>query len=184
MIWLLLLQVLGASWYLLSIERQAMCWKSECRNELGPVKCLPRYLDCGTLDDNDRIKWENSTLVFNNCNPENTTSFNYGIFEKALTNNIVSSKFLEKYLYCLWWGLQNLRYRLLMLFLNGWLSHNVVGSNRTLIYLFFFLNYSSYAQSLATSTYIGETLFAILISIIGLVLFAHLIGNMQVLRSL
>ncbi|MBA0842322.1 hypothetical protein Goarm_002153, partial [Gossypium armourianum] len=38
---------------------------------------------------------------------------------------------------------------------------------------------SSYGQNLSTSTFIGETLFAILISILGLVLFAHLIGNMQ-----
>ncbi|KAL6012309.1 hypothetical protein ACLOJK_002789 [Asimina triloba] len=37
----------------------------------------------------------------------------------------------------------------------------------------------SYGQSLQTSTFIGETLFAILIAILGLVLFAHLIGNMQ-----
>ncbi|THU57553.1 hypothetical protein C4D60_Mb03t04740 [Musa balbisiana] len=38
---------------------------------------------------------------------------------------------------------------------------------------------SSYGQTLTTSTFIGETLFAILIAILGLVLFAHLIGNMQ-----
>ncbi|ESR63444.1 hypothetical protein CICLE_v10010159mg [Citrus x clementina] len=115
---------LRASWYLLSIERQATCWKSECKNESGPVKCFPHYLESGTLDDNDQGIWENSTLVFNKCNP----------------------RFLEKYFYRLWWGLQNL---------------------------------SSYAQSLAISTYIGETLFAVLISILSLVLFAHLIGNMQ-----
>ncbi|KAK9210766.1 hypothetical protein WN943_000139 [Citrus x changshan-huyou] len=94
--------------------------------------------------------WENSTLVFNNCNPESTTSFINGIFENTLTNNVVSSKFLEKYFYCLWWGLQNL---------------------------------SSYAQSLAISTYIGETLLAVLISILNLVLLAHLIGNMQWLAT-
>lgn len=110
------------------------------------MKCFPHYLECGTLDDNDQGIWENSTLVFNNCNPESTTSFINGIFENTLTNNVVSSKFLEKYFYCLWWGLQNL---------------------------------SSYAQSLAISTYIGETLFAVLISILSLVLLAHLIGNMQ-----
>jgi hypothetical protein len=40
---------------------------------------------------------------------------------------------------------------------------------------------SSYGQSLVTSTFSGETLFSILISISGLVLFSHLIGNMQVL---
>ncbi|KAK1323906.1 putative cyclic nucleotide-gated ion channel 17 [Acorus calamus] len=40
-------------------------------------------------------------------------------------------------------------------------------------------NLSSYGQNLETSTYMGETSFAILIAIIGLILFAHLIGNMQ-----
>lgn len=39
---------------------------------------------------------------------------------------------------------------------------------------------SSYGQSLSTTTFLGETSFAILIAIVGLVLFAHLIGNMQV----
>lgn len=48
---------------------------------------------------------------------------------------------------------------------------------------FIFLLSSSYGQNLSTSTYIGETSFAILISILGLVLFAHLIGNMQVLEN-
>ncbi|KAK9113831.1 hypothetical protein Syun_020628 [Stephania yunnanensis] len=38
----------------------------------------------------------------------------------------------------------------------------------------------SYGQSLSTSNFIRETIFAILIAIFGLVLFAHLIGNMQV----
>lgn len=43
-----------------------------------------------------------------------------------------------------------------------------------------FCFFSSYGQNLTTSTFIGETSFAILIAILGLVLFAHLIGNMQV----
>ncbi|WJX25330.1 putative cyclic nucleotide-gated ion channel 5 [Trifolium repens] len=35
--------------------------------------------------------------------------FDYGIFTQALKSGIVSSnKFLSKYVYCLWWGLQNL----------------------------------------------------------------------------
>lgn len=74
------------------------------------MKCIPHYLDCGTLSDGGRKQWENTTVVFRNCNPANDISFNYGIFENALTNNVLSSKFIEKYLYCLWWGLQNLRY--------------------------------------------------------------------------
>ena len=53
--------------------------------------------------------WENTTNVFQNCNPE-SNNFNYGLFENAVTENVVFSNFIEKYFYCLWWGLQNLRY--------------------------------------------------------------------------
>ncbi|RVW84231.1 putative cyclic nucleotide-gated ion channel 14 [Vitis vinifera] len=147
LLYMLASHVLGASWYLLSIERHATCWKSVCRKELSPIRCFLRFLDCGTLDDDDRRKWNNSTFVFSDCDPSKDISFNYGIFGDAIKKNVVYSKFLEKYFYCLWWGLQNL---------------------------------SSYGQSLSTSTFIGETAFAILIAILGLVLFAHLIGNMQV----
>ncbi|CAI9784757.1 unnamed protein product [Fraxinus pennsylvanica] len=145
-LYMLASHVLGASWYLLSIERHATCWKSACRNESKSTKCSLKFLDCGTLGRSDRNMWVDSTTVFNYCNPEGTSNFNYGIFGNAIGNQVVSSAFLEKYFYCLWWGLQNL---------------------------------SSYGQTLMTSTFIGETLFAILIAILGLVLFAHLIGNMQ-----
>ncbi|XP_019176565.1 PREDICTED: probable cyclic nucleotide-gated ion channel 14 [Ipomoea nil] len=139
--------VLGASWYLLSIERHATCWKSACKLEQSPIRCSLHFLDCGnSFSGLDKPRWANSTRVFTNCNPNNPKFFNYGIYGNAVTNNVVSSKFLEKYFYCLWWGLQNL---------------------------------SSYGQTLTTSTFIGETSFAILIAILGLVLFSHLIGNMQ-----
>lgn len=39
---------------------------------------------------------------------------------------------------------------------------------------------SSYAQTLETSTFLGENVFCIIICILGLVLSAQLIGNMQV----
>ncbi|KAJ8500891.1 hypothetical protein OPV22_011443 [Ensete ventricosum] len=141
--------VLGASWYLLSVERQTTCWKSECRKENstdGP-SCAPRFLDCSSFNEPARHDWSDLTNVFHNCDPSNDNiTFNYGIFESALKNGAFSTAFIKKYFYCLWWGLQNL---------------------------------SSYGQTLTTSTFIGETLFSILIAILGLVLFAHLIGNMQ-----
>ncbi|XP_050215579.1 probable cyclic nucleotide-gated ion channel 14 isoform X1 [Mercurialis annua] len=145
LLYMLASHVLGAWWYLLSIERHATCWKRICKHELSPVKCSPSYLDCGTLDRDERKLWGNSTTVFSDCDP-NSNVFEYGIFANAVAQNVVALDFLEKYFYCLWWGLQNL---------------------------------SSYGQSLETSTFIGETAFAILIAILGLVLFAHLIGNMQ-----
>ncbi|KAF8086075.1 hypothetical protein N665_0635s0006 [Sinapis alba] len=138
--------ILGAAWYLLSVERQATCWKAECHNELAPIQCVTDFFDCGTLNREDRNNWQNVTVVFSNCDPSNKIRFTFGIFADALTKNVVSSPFLEKYLYCLWFGLQNL---------------------------------SSYGQNLETSTSVLETMFAILVAIFGLVLFALLIGNMQ-----
>lgn len=40
--------------------------------------------------------------------------------------------------------------------------------------------YSSLGQNLSTSTFVGEITFAIIVATLGLVLFALLIGNMQV----
>ena len=48
-----------------------------------------------------------------------------------------------------------------------------------MILLSFF--FSSVGQGLETSTYAGEIIFAIFIAVFGLILFASLIGNMQVI---
>lgn len=87
-----------------------MCWKFTCRREFSPMKCHLDYLDCGTLNDVDRRIWEVNTTVFSQCSPDEDFVFNYGIFADAITKNVISSRFLQKYFYCLWWGLQNLRY--------------------------------------------------------------------------
>lgn len=95
---------------MLSIERHATCWKSVCKDESSPIRCSLAYMDCGTLNIENRQIWANSTLVFTSCDPQNSTVFDYSIFANAVGKNVVSSDFVEKYFYCLWWGLQNLRY--------------------------------------------------------------------------
>lgn len=41
----------------------------------------------------------------------NTTRFDFGIFLNALDSGVVESMdFPQKFFYCFWWGLQNLRY--------------------------------------------------------------------------
>ncbi|CAN1808354.1 Cyclic nucleotide-gated ion channel 17 [Linum perenne] len=152
-LYMLASHVLGAAWYLLSLERHTTCWKSICRNETSPVKCELNYLACNAFSHDDRRNWAKNTSVFRNCDPSNEIEFQHGLFGNAITKKVVSTCFMDKYLYCLWWGLQQLRQ------------------------VFPFI--ISYGQNLSTSTFIGETSFAILISIMGLVLFAHLIGNMQ-----
>ncbi|XP_021751115.1 probable cyclic nucleotide-gated ion channel 14 isoform X1 [Chenopodium quinoa] len=147
LLYILASHVVGAAWYLMSIERYSSCWRSACRDEESPIKCQLRYLDCSTINDNDRIVWRNNTQVFTKCDPHNKdVIFDFGIFEVALEKGITSERFKIKYLYCLWFGVQQL---------------------------------SSFGQELETSTFILETVFCIVIAILGLILFALLIGNME-----
>ncbi|CAN0911242.1 Cyclic nucleotide-gated ion channel 17 [Linum grandiflorum] len=109
LLYMLASHVLGASWYLLSVERHTTCWKSICRNETSPVKCELHYLACNAFNQDDRRIWAKNTSVFQNCDPSNKIEFQHGLFENAVTKRVVSTCFMDKYLYCLWWGLQQLR---------------------------------------------------------------------------
>ncbi|KAK8952902.1 putative cyclic nucleotide-gated ion channel 17 [Platanthera guangdongensis] len=140
--------VIGASYYLLTIDRQTTCWKLECARENGTsgAHCHMKFLDCEMSSGIDQ-NWANSTTVFAHCNAnDQSISFNFGIYQRTLQTEVVSSNFVRKYFYSLWWGLQNL---------------------------------STFGQGLKPSSFIGETSFCILIVILGLILFAHLIGNIQ-----
>ncbi|KAG8050576.1 hypothetical protein GUJ93_ZPchr0009g1850 [Zizania palustris] len=141
--------VLGALWYLLSIERQYTCWVKVCTAENGTdsaiPKCYMNYLDCKTATDPIRMDWHSRSNIDLQCRlPE--AKYPYGLFADALKLDLDGVQFWDKYLYCLWWGFRNL---------------------------------SSYGQNLPNTTYRGETVFCILICIMGLVFFSHLIGNMQ-----
>jgi len=49
------------------------------------------------------------TSLNSNCSTDDTAPFDFGIYKNALSSGVVSSrKFVSKYCYCLWWGLQNL----------------------------------------------------------------------------
>ncbi|KAJ9683464.1 hypothetical protein PVL29_019162 [Vitis rotundifolia] len=111
LLYMLASHVLGASWYLLSMGRQHACWKAECAKEsaAGISFCLPSFLDCKSLELEERQFWMNATRVVANCDARgHDTEFKFGMFADAFTNDVASSKFIEKYLYCLWWGLKNL----------------------------------------------------------------------------
>ncbi|KAK7354071.1 hypothetical protein VNO80_19528 [Phaseolus coccineus] len=142
--------VLGASWYVASIQRQYDCWIITCKTEMNRThspSCNPSFLDCATLEHRERQAWFKHTRLLSDCDAlNNKNEFQFGLFADAFTDHVSSSRFVQKYFYCLWWGLKNL---------------------------------SSYGQNLQTSTYSGETLFSSFICIAGLILFAHLIGNMQ-----
>ncbi|KAH9616102.1 hypothetical protein KSS87_001709 [Heliosperma pusillum] len=111
LLYMLASHVLGAAWYLLSVERFSSCWKKECRLETSPIACERSFLDCNMLSNATRKSWANSTQVFVKCDPNIPgTNFDYGMFENAILKKVVSNNIVDKYFYCLWWGLQQLRY--------------------------------------------------------------------------
>ncbi|CAI9768527.1 unnamed protein product [Fraxinus pennsylvanica] len=105
MLYMLASHILGACWYLLSIERQEACWRQTC--SLESPSCQNTYFDCHRVTESGRDAWFQSSNVTNQCNPD-SNSYPFGIFGGAVTSNVTSALFFNKYFYCLWWGLKNL----------------------------------------------------------------------------
>lgn len=102
LLYMLASHVLGAFWYLFSIERESTCWQRACGNSSA---CHHSSLYC----DDDHTNFR--TLLNSSCPIEtpNTTLFDFGIFHEALKSGVVESMdFPQKFFYCFWWGLQNL----------------------------------------------------------------------------
>lgn len=144
LLYMLASHIVGAFWYLLAVERNDTCWRKACDEQ---VKCNMSFLYCGIPQTEAYNAWRGISGSILNSSCSSDGGFDYGIYTNALSSSIVSTKkFLSKYCYCLWWGLQNL---------------------------------STLGQGLETSTYPGEVIFSIALAILGLILFALLIGNMQ-----
>ncbi|KAK2650082.1 hypothetical protein Ddye_017571 [Dipteronia dyeriana] len=145
-LYMLASHVIGAIWFLISVERQDRCWHDECKKPEN--NCHSNYLYCEGRPRSANVSFLNTSCPF--ISPDgisNSSVFNFGIFIDALQSGVAEKRdFPKKFFYCFWWGLRNL---------------------------------SSLGQNLKTSTFVGEILFAIAISILGLILFALLIGNMQ-----
>ncbi|WOL19336.1 protein CNGC15b [Canna indica] len=141
-LYMLASHVIGASWYLLSIERQEACWREACRVE--GFSCQYQYFECKTVAESWNPEYPRSNLT-KFCNPNNNL-YHFGIYGDAVDFEVTSSPFFQKYFYCFWWGLKNL---------------------------------SCLGQNLSTTTNVAEISFAIVIAVVGLVLFGLLIGNMQ-----
>lgn len=102
------MQIVGAFWYLLAMERNDACWRKACDEQ---VKCNMSFLYCGIPQTEAYNAWRGISGSILNSSCSSDGGFDYGIYTNALSSSIVSTKnFLSKYCYCLWWGLQNLRY--------------------------------------------------------------------------
>ncbi|KAI3814678.1 hypothetical protein L1987_14322 [Smallanthus sonchifolius] len=108
LLYMLASHIVGAFWYLLSVERNDTCWQIACEKSGHDTG----FLYCGNHHMAGYDSWSNisSSVLTKYCTAgADNPPFDFGIFEQALSSGIVSSKkFVLKYCYCLWWGLQNL----------------------------------------------------------------------------
>ncbi|XP_061358281.1 cyclic nucleotide-gated ion channel 1 [Gastrolobium bilobum] len=103
-LYMLASHVIGAFWYLFSIERETTCWQDACRRN---TTCNKADMYC----DNRQGLGTISTFLNASCpiQDANKTLFDFGIFLDGLQSGVVESKdFPQKFFYCFWWGLRNL----------------------------------------------------------------------------
>ncbi|XP_015878232.1 cyclic nucleotide-gated ion channel 1 [Ziziphus jujuba] len=104
LLYMLASHVLGAFWYLFSIERQTKCWQDAC--EMNNTLCNTASLYC---ENSSNIQLR--TFLNDSCPiQEDSPKFNFGISLDALQSHVVDSTtdFPQKLFYCFWWGLRNL----------------------------------------------------------------------------
>jgi len=70
--------------------------------------CQYGFFNCHSVKDAPRVAWFIASNVTNLCSP-NAGFYPFGIYADAMTSKVTSSPFFNKYFYCLWWGLRNLR---------------------------------------------------------------------------
>ncbi|KAL9246779.1 hypothetical protein vseg_020272 [Gypsophila vaccaria] len=102
--------IAGALWYLFAVERIDTCWKQACASQ--SAICEEAFLYCGNSNEMHYAEWRNVSqeVLGRVCSLEDEQSnFNFGIYTQAISSKIVDAqKFINKFCYCLWWGLQNL----------------------------------------------------------------------------
>ncbi|KAK3026595.1 hypothetical protein RJ639_041615, partial [Escallonia herrerae] len=108
-LYMLASHVVGAFWYLFSIESQDRCWRDVCtKKEIDG--CTLDSLYCGADRRGGRDFLSDSCPLLEPNEIENPTDFNFGIFLDALRSGVVEMRDLpaQKFFYCFWWGLRNL----------------------------------------------------------------------------
>lgn len=166
---------------------ETICWQDTIRSSpefqnLATKYCLTFHCDNPPLsikEEDSNIKTALLEKIDEKCvHPLNEGINNFGLFGKSIESGYTGrTRFRGKLFYFMWWGLKNLRFVFL-----------VVRSRRISDFIHIFSDpfiiiiviCSNFGTNLEPSSFVWENCFAILVSAIGLVLFAFLIGNMQV----
>ncbi|XP_016205265.1 cyclic nucleotide-gated ion channel 1 [Arachis ipaensis] len=108
-LYMLASHVVGANWYMLSVESEARCWRKVMENDRD---FKDSYLGCGpNREFVIPLLRKNTTCPFIDPDQnQDPNAFDFGIFNDALESSVVNSEtdFLKKFFYCFWWGLRNL----------------------------------------------------------------------------
>ncbi|KAK2993856.1 hypothetical protein RJ640_003968, partial [Escallonia rubra] len=101
--------VVGAFWYLFSIESQVRCWRDACTKKENDG-CSINILYCGAHPRGGPDFLSGSCPLLEPNEIKNPTDFNFGIFLDALRSGVVEMRDFpaQKFFYCFWWGLRNL----------------------------------------------------------------------------
>ncbi|KAL6967233.1 hypothetical protein U1Q18_033037 [Sarracenia purpurea var. burkii] len=94
---------MGNCLYLLSVQRQAACWRSVCAQDAS--NCTYEYFECSTIGNPARDGWIQSSNITNTCNPIN--GYPYGIYGPGVSSGLTTASFLQRYFYSLWFGLRS-----------------------------------------------------------------------------
>ncbi|CAK9235008.1 unnamed protein product [Sphagnum troendelagicum] len=150
LLYLIASHVVGACWYFLAVDRQVTCWRYNCQDE-DAISCIDAFFDCSSLDALAAARSSYlSSNITTNCD---SISSSNPFFNYGIYTNAISN------------GITTSKMKFMVkYFYCVWTG---------------LLSLSSLAQTFAVSTYIWEIVFTICIIILGLLLFAFLIGNMQ-----
>ncbi|XP_038684565.1 cyclic nucleotide-gated ion channel 1-like isoform X2 [Tripterygium wilfordii] len=101
-VFMLGIDVIGALWYFLSIERLVQCWTKACEIHVG---CVNSFYCKDNIGDHTSLK----DFCPIGTDSRKTEFFDFGIFSDALQTRVVeTTNFPKKLLYCFQWSLQNL----------------------------------------------------------------------------
>ncbi|KAL6132166.1 hypothetical protein ACLB2K_070537 [Fragaria x ananassa] len=147
-------QVLGAFWYFLSVQRETSCWHDACGEQSEHSHAKCTFTNYYC---DDRLEIDEGYVTFLNEKCPAVKPSNTSEFDFGIFLHALESG-----------------------------STHSTDFSKKFFYSFWWglRNLSSLGQNLETSTYEWENCFAIVISLIGLLLFLYLIGNVQTYMQL
>nr|XP_011470223.1 PREDICTED: cyclic nucleotide-gated ion channel 1-like [Fragaria vesca subsp. vesca] len=153
-LYILASHVLGAFWYFLSVQRETSCWHDACGEQSEHSHAKCTFTNYYC---DDRLEIDEGYVTFLNENCPAVKPSNTSEFDFGIFLHALESG-----------------------------STHSTDFSKKFFYSFWWglRNLSSLGQNLETSTYEWENCFAIVISLIGLLLFLYLIGNVQTYMQL